>query len=197
MIWTDLKFWPYLSEEETRPPCCTVVHFTYILMNPDPNWKACHQHIRLATNMKFAGVNIYGHPNIWCEDQHRVDHQEFFLSSWIQEKSTIYQTFSRTNHNPSSRAPYMPYDKRKQLWKNFCNKIICQSHHTHCHFNTTSNKIYMTNKTWLSNIPSIHSWICNGGLVSVIIKLRMCALIVEEATSGHRESQPRSGHLCD
>jgi hypothetical protein len=55
--------------EETRPPFCTVVHFVYILMDPDPTWKACHQHIRLATNMKFAGVNIYGHPNIWCEDQ--------------------------------------------------------------------------------------------------------------------------------
>jgi hypothetical protein len=33
---------------------------------------------RLATNMKFAGVNIYGHPNIWCEDQHRLTTKKFF-----------------------------------------------------------------------------------------------------------------------
>jgi hypothetical protein len=49
------------------------------------------------------------------------------------------------------------YHKRKQLWNNFCIKIICLSHHTHYHFNTTSDKIHMTNKTWLSNIPLIHS----------------------------------------
>jgi hypothetical protein len=49
---------------ETRPPFCAVVHFVYILMDPDPTLIACHQNIRLATNMKFAGVNIYGHPNI-------------------------------------------------------------------------------------------------------------------------------------
>jgi hypothetical protein len=63
---------------ETRPPFCTVVHFVYILMDPDPTWKACHQHIRLATNVTFAGVNIYGHPNIWCEDQHRLTTKNFF-----------------------------------------------------------------------------------------------------------------------
>jgi hypothetical protein len=28
-----------------------------------------------------------------------------------------------------------------------------------------------------------------------VTKLRMCTLIVEQAASGHRESQPRSGHL--
>jgi hypothetical protein len=31
-----------------------------------------------ATNMKFAGVNIYGHPNIWCEVQHRLTTKKFF-----------------------------------------------------------------------------------------------------------------------
>jgi hypothetical protein len=66
------------SPFETRPPFCSVVHFVYILMDPDPNWKACHQQIRLATNIKFAGVNIYGHPNIWCEDQHRLTTKNFF-----------------------------------------------------------------------------------------------------------------------
>jgi hypothetical protein len=28
--------------------------------------------------MKFAGVNIYGHPNISCEDQHRLTTKRFF-----------------------------------------------------------------------------------------------------------------------
>jgi hypothetical protein len=52
----------------------------YIFLDPDPTWKASHQHIRLATNMKFAGVNIYGHPNIWiwCADQHTLTTKKFF-----------------------------------------------------------------------------------------------------------------------
>jgi hypothetical protein len=123
-------------------------------MDPDPTWKACHQHIRLATNMKFAGINIYGHANIslmWRSDLELKRNRQFWLSVWL--------TFSRTNHNPSSGAPY---DKRKQLWKNFCIKLIWQSHH-----NTTSDK-YM----WLIKVDfekySVnslqHSW--NGGLVS-------------------------------
>jgi hypothetical protein len=58
---------------ETIPPFCW-----YILMDCDPTSKACHQHMRLATNMKFAGVNIYGHPNIWCEVQHRLTTKKFF-----------------------------------------------------------------------------------------------------------------------
>jgi hypothetical protein len=28
--------------------------------------------------MKFGGVNIYGHPNISCEDQHRLTTKKFF-----------------------------------------------------------------------------------------------------------------------
>jgi hypothetical protein len=67
------------NDMETRSPLCTVVHVVYILMDPDPTWKSCHQHIRLATNIKFAGVNIHGHPNIWCEDQHRLTSNNFFF----------------------------------------------------------------------------------------------------------------------
>jgi hypothetical protein len=137
---------------ETRPPFCTVVHFVYILIDPDPTWKACPQQIRLTTDMKFAGINIYGHLNIWCEDQHRL----------TTKKSTILETFCRRNHNPSSGDPY---DKWKQLWKNVCIKIILQSHHIHYHFNTTSDKIYMTNKSGLWNIPLIDSN-THDGLVS-------------------------------
>jgi hypothetical protein len=49
---------PCRIHAETRPPFCTAVHFVCILMDPDPTWKASHQHIiRLATNMKLAGVN--------------------------------------------------------------------------------------------------------------------------------------------
>jgi hypothetical protein len=43
---------------EKRPPFYIVVHFEYILTDLDPTTKARHQQIRLATNMKFAGVNI-------------------------------------------------------------------------------------------------------------------------------------------
>jgi hypothetical protein len=157
MIWTDLKCWPYLSEVETKPPFCTVVHFMYILMDPDPNWKACHQHIRLAKNLKFAGVNIYGHPNIWCEDQHRLTTKKFFSLELKRNRKFYRLSAEQTNHNTSSSAPYHTCYKRKQLWKKYCIKIICQSHHKHYHFNTTSDKIYMTNKTLLSNIPLIQS----------------------------------------
>jgi hypothetical protein len=57
----------------------------YILMDPHSNWKASHQQIRLATNMKFAGVNIYGHPNIWCEDQHRLTTNNLFFLNWNRQ----------------------------------------------------------------------------------------------------------------
>jgi hypothetical protein len=43
--------------------------------------------------------------------------------------------------------------------------MIWQSHHTHYHFNTTSDKIYMTNKTLLSNIPLIDSNTHQYGMV--------------------------------
>jgi hypothetical protein len=117
---------------ETWPSFCTVV--------PDPNWKACHQHIRLATNMKFAMQGSPKHLIIlnWREIDNFID--------FLQNKSQF--VFPR---------PLWPYDRRKQLWKNFCIKIICQSHHTHYHFNTTSDKIYMDYKTLLSNIPLIDS----------------------------------------
>jgi hypothetical protein len=62
---------------------------------------------------------VWPHPNIWCEDQHRLTTKNFL--SWIEEKSTILLIFSRSNHNPSSGTPY---DKWKQLWKNICIKII-------------------------------------------------------------------------
>jgi hypothetical protein len=68
----------FISISETRPLFCTAEHFVYIFMDPDPTWKTSHQQIRLVTNMKFAGVNIYGHPNIWCEDQHGLTTKTFF-----------------------------------------------------------------------------------------------------------------------
>jgi hypothetical protein len=92
--------------------------------------------IRLATNMKFAGVNIYGHPNIWCESIGWPP-RSFSILNWREIDNFI--NFLQKNHNLSSRAPY---HKRKQLWKFFCITIICQSRHTRCLFNTTSDKIY-------------------------------------------------------
>jgi hypothetical protein len=70
---------------ETRPPFY-VVHFVYILRDFDPTSKACHQQIRLATNIKFAGVNIYGNPNIWCEVQHRLTAKIFFYLEWKRNR---------------------------------------------------------------------------------------------------------------
>jgi hypothetical protein len=145
---TSNRIWPTWKncERQDHHYVLCVVHFVYILMDPDPTWKPCHQHIRLATNMKFAGVNInsmvtqafdatisMGWPPIifsilnWREIDNFID--------FLQNKSQSV------------------YDKRKQLWKNVCIKIIWQSHHTHYHFNTTSDKIHMTNKSALWNIP--------------------------------------------
>jgi hypothetical protein len=64
-----LRKWVKVWHKTTILYC--VVHF-------DPTSKTSHQHIRLATNMKFAVVNIYGHPNIWCEVQHRLTTKNFF-----------------------------------------------------------------------------------------------------------------------
>jgi hypothetical protein len=65
--------------------------------------------------MKFAGVNIYGHPNI-CEDQHRL---KFF---YLELKRNPQFHISRTNHNPFSGAPY---DKRRQKYeKTFALKLF-------------------------------------------------------------------------
>jgi hypothetical protein len=121
-------------------------------MDPDPNWKACHQHIYTVSD-KFAGVNIYmvtqaSHVKISMGWPPR----SFVIFNWREIDNLI--DFLQKNHNRSSRAPY---HKRIQLWNDFRIKIICQSHHRHYHFNTTSDKIYMTNKTWLSNIPLIDS----------------------------------------
>jgi hypothetical protein len=84
---------------ETRPP----FYIVYILMDSDPNWKACHQQIWLATNIKFAGViSMVAHTSDICLMWRSayVDHQEFVLS-WIEEKSKFYGLFiSRRNHNP-------------------------------------------------------------------------------------------------
>jgi hypothetical protein len=95
------------------------------------------------TNMTFAGVNIYGRTNIWCEDQ--VGWPPRILSNLLELKRNrqFYMLLAWRNHNPYSGAPY---DKLKQLWNNFCIKVICQSHYIHYHFSTTSDKIYMTNK---------------------------------------------------
>jgi hypothetical protein len=110
---------------ETRPPFCTVVYFMYILMDPDPN--------------------------IWCEDQHRLTTKKFLYL----ELKRNWQFYRLSAEQITIRLPAPLMTKRKQLWNNFCIKIICQSHHTH--FISTSDKIYMTNKTWLSNIPLIDS----------------------------------------
>jgi hypothetical protein len=58
----------------------------------------------------------------------------FCILNWREIDNFI----DRRNHNLSFGAPY---DQCKQLWTNFCIKIIF-SHTTYYHFNTTSDKIY-------------------------------------------------------
>jgi hypothetical protein len=52
----------------------------------------------------------------------------------------------------SQSAFRRPLWQMEKLWKMFCIQIIWQSHHAHYHFNTTSDKIYVTNKSTLWNI---------------------------------------------
>jgi hypothetical protein len=102
--------------------------------------------------MKFAGVNIDGHSNIWCEDQHRLTTKKFFYLELKRNRQ-----FYRLSAEESQSVFPRPLSQTQTTMKHFCIKIICQSSHTHCHFNTTSDKIYMTNKIGLWNIPLIDS----------------------------------------
>jgi hypothetical protein len=133
---------------ETRPPYCTVVHFVYILMDPDQTWKACHKQIRLE-NMKFAGVNIYGHPNIWSQDQHRLATKNFFYLE-LKRNRQFYR-FSAEEITIGLPAP--PMTNGKNYEKTFALKLFGSHTRTHYHFNTTSDKIYMTNKSALEIFP--------------------------------------------
>jgi hypothetical protein len=148
----------------------------YILMDPDSNWKAWHQHIRLATNMKCAGVNIYGHPNISCEDPHRFTTKKFFYLE-LKRNQQFYRLSAEQIHEITIRLPAPPMTNENNYEK-FCIHIICQLHHSHYHFNTTSHKIYMTNKTWLSNIPLIDS---NTHWYAMVV----LSLISRSRRSGH------------
>jgi hypothetical protein len=112
--------------EETRPPFCTVVHFVYILMDPAPTWKACHQHIRLATNMKFAGINIYGHPNIWCEDQHRLTTKNLFYLE-LKKNRQVYKLLAE---EITIRLPAPPMTNGNNYEKAFAIKLF--GSHTTC-----------------------------------------------------------------
>jgi hypothetical protein len=92
-----------------------LVHVMYILMDPDQNWKACHQHIRLVTNMKFGGVNIYGHPNIWCEDQHRLTTKKFFYLELKRNR----QLYRLSAEQITIRLPAPPMTNENNYEKTF------------------------------------------------------------------------------
>jgi hypothetical protein len=124
-------------------------------MDSVPSSKACHQQIRLATNMKFAGVNIYGHPNIWCEVQHRLTTKNFF---YLELKRNVLLAKEITICLP---AP--PMTNGNNYEKTFAFKIMFS--HTTYHFDTTSDKIYMTNWSLKYSLNWLQqSWICNSGL---------------------------------
>jgi hypothetical protein len=106
----------------------TAVHFMYSLMDPDPNWKGCHQHIRLATNIKFAGVNIYGHPNIWCEDQHRLTTKKFFYLE-LKRNRQLYRLSAEQIMQITIRFPAPPMTNGNNYEKYFPLKLFA-SHTT-------------------------------------------------------------------
>jgi hypothetical protein len=54
-----------------------IVYRNVMLMDSDPKWKACHQQIWLATNIKFAGVNLWSPTHLW-QDQHRSTTKNLF-----------------------------------------------------------------------------------------------------------------------
>jgi hypothetical protein len=131
--------------------CVSYMYIIFYIVVPFdgfwPNFKSLPPANRLAT--KFAGVNIYGHPNISCEVQHMLTTKNVFYLElkrnrrfyrYLAEEITIYLMVP-------------PMTNGKTLHYNYF-----QSHHTHYHFhfNTTSNKIYMTNKSGLWNISLIH-----------------------------------------
>jgi hypothetical protein len=125
----------------------------YILMDPDPNWKACHQHnIRLATNMKFAGVNVYGHPNIWCEDQHRLTTKKFFYLE-LKRNRQFYKLLAE---QITIRLPAPPMTNGNNYEKTFALKLFA-SHTTRIIISIQLQIKYMTNKTRLWYIPLIYS----------------------------------------
>jgi hypothetical protein len=74
--------------------------------------------------MKFAGVNIYSHPNIGCEDQHRLTTKNFF---YLELKRNRHD-FIDLAEEITIRFP-APQPNGNNYEKTF--EIIWQSYHTH------------------------------------------------------------------
>jgi hypothetical protein len=95
--------------------------------------------------MQFAGVNIYGHPNILCEHQHRLTTKNLFYLELKRNR----QYHRHLAEEITIRLPAPSMINGNNYEKNFALKLFSVTPHIHHHFNTTSDKIYMTNKIGL------------------------------------------------
>jgi hypothetical protein len=75
----------------------------------------------LDPNMKFAGVNIYGHPNIGCEDQHsRLTTKKFFHLEFKRNR----QFYRRLAEQITIRLPAPPMTNGNNYEKTFALKLF-------------------------------------------------------------------------
>jgi hypothetical protein len=74
--------------------------------------------------MKFAGVNIYGHPNIWSEDQHRLTTKMFFCLELKRNR----QFYRLSAEQITIRLPAPPMTNGNNYEKTFALKLF--SSHT-------------------------------------------------------------------
>jgi hypothetical protein len=78
--------------------------------------------------MKFAGVDIYGHPNLSCEDQHRLTTKKFFYLE-LKRNRQFYRLFAEQIHEITIRLPAPPMTNRNNYEKTFALKLFA-SHTT-------------------------------------------------------------------
>jgi hypothetical protein len=131
-----------------------------------PNLKSLPPtYIRLATNMKLAGVNIYSRPNIWCKDQRRLTTKNFFYLEIELKRNRQFYILSA--EEITIRLPAPPMTNGNNYEKTFALKLF-GSHTTRIIISIQLQIKYMTNKTRLWNIRLIdfNTHQCNGGLVS-------------------------------
>jgi hypothetical protein len=68
--------------------------------------------------MKFAGVNIYGHPNISCEDQHRLNTKKFFYLE-LKRNRLFYRLSAEQINEITIRLPAPPMTNGSNYEKTF------------------------------------------------------------------------------
>jgi hypothetical protein len=118
----------------------------------------------ILTQIEKLATNIYG--------QRQISNLQGLISM-VTQTSDAKISIDFLQNKSQSVFPRPIWQSETTMKNNVCIKVICQSRHTHYHFNTTSDKIYVANKTrnfkyslnWLQ-----HSSMRNGGLVSFQIR---------------------------